>query len=189
MKHLLLAASAILLATPAAAYDYFGRLDGAQEVPPNASPAYGRGTITLSGDVMDVEIYYRDLLAPLTIAHIHCCAAAGSNAGIAVDLDKIALPTTLSGSFSRSFDLSLASTYRAGFITASGGTVEGARARLLDAFDSETAYFNLHTSRFPGGEIRGQIAAIPEPASWALLISGFGLVGLALRRSRVAAHG
>lgn len=31
------------------------------------------------------------------------------------------------------------------------------------------------------------IAAVPEPASWALLISGFGIIGLAMRRRRVAA--
>ena len=31
------------------------------------------------------------------------------------------------------------------------------------------------------------IAAIPEPASWAMLISGFGIVGASLRRNRRAA--
>jgi hypothetical protein len=185
MKHLLVAAM-LAAAAPVAAYDYFGVLEGSQEVPPNASPAYGRGTITLDGDLMRVDIFYRDLTAPLTIAHIHCCVARGANAGIAVDLDKLPLPTDLSGSFTRSFDLSLLGTYRPGFVAASGGTVEAARARLLGAFDAETAYFNLHTSRFPGGEIRGQIAAIPEPGTWALLIAGFVLVGLAARRQRAA---
>jgi hypothetical protein len=187
IRHLLLATAALVMAVPATAVDYYGILDGTQEVPPNASPASGRGFITLSGDMMDVDIFYSDLLAPLTIAHIHCCAARGVNAIIAVDLDRIPLPTTLSGSFSRSFDLSIADTYRAAFITASGGTVELARARLLEAFDSETAYFNLHTSQFPGGEIRGQIGAVPEPAAWAMLIAGFGAVGLAMRRRRAFA--
>ncbi|MGL4541450.1 MAG: PEPxxWA-CTERM sorting domain-containing protein, partial [Polymorphobacter sp.] len=28
------------------------------------------------------------------------------------------------------------------------------------------------------------VTAVPEPASWALLIGGFGLVGSALRRAR-----
>ncbi len=177
---------AILGAAPARAVDFFAHLSGAQEVPPAATPAAGYGTIAIAGDVMTVEIAYANLLAPLTIAHIHCCVPAGTNAGVAVDLDMIPLPTTLSGSFTRVFDLSLASTYRAAFIAGSGGTVDLARARLLDAFGSETAYFNLHTSRFPGGEIRGQIGAVPEPASWALLIAGFGLVGRAMRRRQPA---
>jgi PEP-CTERM motif len=30
----------------------------------------------------------------------------------------------------------------------------------------------------------GSLAAVPEPASWALLIAGFGLVGVAVRRRR-----
>jgi hypothetical protein len=31
------------------------------------------------------------------------------------------------------------------------------------------------------------IAAVPEPASWALLILGFGVVGVAARRQRAMA--
>ena len=34
--------------------------------------------------------------------------------------------------------------------------------------------------------VRGGNAAIPEPASWAMLIAGFGLVGAAMRRRKVA---
>ncbi|MEI6418224.1 MAG: right-handed parallel beta-helix repeat-containing protein [Sphingomonadales bacterium] len=37
--------------------------------------------------------------------------------------------------------------------------------------------------------VSGFSAAVPEPASWALWISGFGLAGLGLRRRRVPAHG
>ncbi len=37
-----------------------------------------------------------------------------------------------------------------------------------------------------GGEIAASAAAVPEPASWALLIAGFGLTGAAMRRRRTA---
>lgn len=40
-------------------------------------------------------------------------------------------------------------------------------------------YFNTST-------VSMQVAAVPEPASWAMLIAGFGLVGAAARRRRAA---
>jgi hypothetical protein len=182
LKPLLLGAALAFAATPSAAMTFTAMLDGMQEVPPNASPATGMGTIRIVGDMMKVAITYSDLSSQLTVAHIHCCAPFGANAGVAVDLDKIPLPVTLSGSFLRSFDLTSPMTYSASFLTASGGTAELARMRLVEAFVDQTAYFNLHTVNFPPGEIRGQIAQVPEPGTWAMLIAGFGLVGAAARR-------
>jgi hypothetical protein len=44
---------------------------------------------------------------------------------------------------------------------------------------------NVHTSVFPGGEIRGQLLLIPEPSTAALLGLGAGATALALRRRKV----
>ena len=82
-------------------------------------------------------------------------------------------------------DLTDPATYTASFVTNfGGGTTAGAEAALLDGLNSGTAYFNIHTSEFPGGEIRGFLAPIPEPQTWALMITGFGLLGAVMRRSR-----
>ncbi len=174
-----------IAASPAAAVTYKTTLLGSNEVPPNSSTASGSGILNLSADnrFATVTINFTGLSAPLVAGHAHCCALPGTNAGVAINF---APPNVTSGSFSQMFDLELATTYSPGFLNNSGGTVAFAQAAFLAGLNSGQVYFNLHNSLFPGGEIRGNLAAVPEPASWAMLIAGFGLVGATLRRRRVA---
>ena len=59
--------------------------------------------------------------------------------------------------------------YRAGWLTDSGGTPELAEAALFAGIIEGRAYLNIHSSLYPGGEIRGFLQAAPtvvsEPAS------------------------
>ena len=56
-------------------------------------------------------------------------------------------------------------------------------AAQLFNLKNDRAYINFHTNQFRGGEIRGAIS-VPEPATWAMLLFGFGLIGTFLRRRR-----
>ena len=57
-----------------------------------------------------------------------------------------------------------------------GGTANSARAALLAGLGGNLAYFNIHTTSLPAGEIRGDIAPVPEPSG--LLLFGSGLLAL-----------
>jgi hypothetical protein len=52
-----------------------------------------------------------------------------------------------------------------------------------------TFVFNYGASTFPAKDFvvdRAYLTAVPEPATWAMMIGGFGLAGMAARRRRVA---
>lgn len=186
MKTLTLALA--LLATTGAANAatlFGGSLSGSQQSTPNASTATGYGSVLLSDDMnsVTVNLSWNGLSAPAAAGHIHCCAAPGFNGPVALDLEPVA---AISGSASGMFDLTQIGSYGGGFLAANGGTAASARMAFLAGLTGGKAYFNVHNRNFPAGEIRGQIAAVPEPASWAMLIAGFGMVGSAMRRRNAA---
>jgi hypothetical protein len=169
-----------------AATVYRAPLLGANENPPVSSPGAGVALLTIDGGLLTVSASFSNLVENVAAAHVHCCAPAPANAGVAT-----ATPTfpgfpsgVTSGSYSHVFDLDASGTYNPAFVTANGGTTQGARTALVTALNSGQAYFNIHTAFAPGGEVRGQFALIPEPASWALMIAGFGIAGTAIRWRR-----
>jgi hypothetical protein len=149
----LLAASASYAATKT----YIGTLAGTAEVPPNASPATGSTTITYSATshMLGVDVIFSGLTTGDTAAHIHCCVAPGSNAGVATQTPTFAgFPSAVTaGTYTSSFDLTLASSFNPAFVAANGSTA-GAEAALVNGLANGMAYMNIHTSTFPGGEIR-----------------------------------
>jgi hypothetical protein len=123
-------------AAPAAAQPIIGNsmgaaLNGASQVPPNASSGTGSAAIKLDGDILSWTIVYSGLTGPVTGAHFHGPAPAGVNASVVVP-----------------------------FAGSLGSPITGSKqltAAQIAQLKSGLWYLNLHTAANPGGEIRGQV--------------------------------
>jgi hypothetical protein len=164
--------AALLAAAPASAAPvvFQATLSGANEAPPNAST--GSGTVTVTYDpatfLMTLAMDFTGLSGTTSAAHIHCCVAGpGINVGVASTTPSFpGFPNGVSaGVYANTFNLDAPASFNPAFIVANGGTVPGARAALLDGMGRRGAYFNLHTSVFPGGELRADLAEVPIFAS------------------------
>ncbi len=131
----LVAAAVVLPGAAAAAVHTYGCvLDGRQEVPPTSSPALGGGQFIIDTDANTVQyrIVFTGLTAAESGAHVHGPAGPGTNGGV---LDALAVGNP------------------------KVGTWNYAEAQEADILAGKT-YVNIHTTAFPGGEIRGQITPL-----------------------------
>lgn len=170
--------AAAVPSTTFAATIYTATLLGSNEVPPTGSSATGSVSVTLNGNILSINEIFSGLTMPASAAHIHCCGPVGVNEPVAIPFTGF--PSATSGTYTNSFDLTLVSTYTAAFVAANGGTSASAEAAFIGSLNAFQTYANIHDATFPGGEIRGQLAQVPEPATVGLLLLGW--VALALKR-------
>jgi hypothetical protein len=180
--------ASVLVGTPAQAL-VFKTILG-----PEAVGATGSGTATLSIDevtnLMSIQVAFQGLSGTTTASHIHgpTTSPLTGNAGVMTTTPTFAgFPLGVSaGTYNKTLNLLDATTYRAGFVTASGGTVLGARNAFLAALIGKKAYLNVHSTTFAGGEIRGFFQQqVPSPLP--VLGAGAAMAWSRRMRRRLAA--
>jgi glucose/arabinose dehydrogenase len=165
---------------------FVARLEGTQEVPPNASTAKGYAAFFLNQDgtalrfivtVTGLDFTGTQTADPsddLLAAHIHAAAPRGTNAGVRF------------GFFGQPFnDTNPNDVVVTPFATGVGGTIfskwdrdEGNNTTLTAQLPNILAglsYINFHTRRLPGGEIRGQIEENPQVTANIHKVFSYGL--------------
>lgn len=130
---------------------YGAWISGAEQVPVVTTTAVGWAAFELTPAGLRYRLYASNT-ENISMAHIHI-AALGVNGPIAVWLYPSAPPARpIPGVFS--------GLLGEGTIAAANlmGPLAGQPlSALFSAIEAENAYVNIHTARFPGGEIRGQI--------------------------------
>jgi hypothetical protein len=161
---------ALAFAMPAFAHHsrYTADLTGGAEAPPNSSAATGHVVVTIDFDLLTMQIAaeFRRLEGTVSEAHIHATttdvfAGTAMAATQVPTLDNFPTGVT-SGSYLKLFDNLLDPTvYNPEFISANGAMTSEAMNALFHALDDGKAYFDIHSSAYPDGEIRAFLVHVP----------------------------
>jgi hypothetical protein len=155
---------------------------------PEAVGATGSGAGSAIYDdathLLQLQATYSGLSGNVSQTHIHGPTANPGVGTSGIMVGNTTLPNftlgATSGTYSQTLDLTQSSIYNAGFLSgAGGGTAAGAETAFINAANQGRAYWNIHTSTFGGGEIRGFLTVVPEPSSVAL--ASLGILGVAAR--------
>jgi hypothetical protein len=141
-----------LASTALAQTTYVGVLTGATEVPPVVTPATGSATVVLdaSQTQLSISVQFQNLTGSYTASHIPGPAPAGTNAGVKWGFIGVPAGWVFDG------------TLQSGTIT--NFLVTGITATDVTNLNAGNFYVNIHSTIFPGGELRAQLGSAPVPA-------------------------
>ena len=131
------------------------QLSGANEVPPRSTGATGTCAFVVSGDRVDFVLETHGLSAPVVGAHIHI-GPAGANGPVRVGFISPNLAGTNTVTPFNAPDGILMENRFSNSDVSGGLSLND----IVSAMRSGGAYCNIHTTNFPGGEIRGQISPV-----------------------------
>lgn len=144
---------------------YAAKLQPVQEVPAVSSVASGSIVVVIdeAAQTINYELNFADLEAAVAQAHIHT-AQTGVNGGIMVWLCGTAALPGPAGT-----PVCPASGSVSGVLTplqvigpTGQGISAGEFAEVVAAIRNGVAYANVHSAKFPGGEVRGQLRRAPK---------------------------
>lgn len=143
---------------------YVGVLTGGTEVPPVITAATGNATVVLNAaqTQLSISVQFQNLTGTYSASHIHGPAPAGTNAG--VKWGFVGAPA--GWVFSNANKDGVLTNFIAAGITATD----------VANLNSGNFYVNVHSTVFPGGELRAQLGSAPVPtekSSWSRVKSLF----------------
>ena len=135
VNFIVLAVFMLMLSVMVKAEIFTANLSSAQEVPTNASTATGFARIVVneSTGVLTFTVVFNGLAGTQNNCHIHAPAAIGVSTGVAINF---------------------------GVVGGTSGTITGTTTitpTQLSQLRAHLGYVNVHSTAFPGGEIRGQL--------------------------------
>jgi CHRD domain len=133
---------------------FSANLVGENEVPPINTAGSATFRMQIVDSNITFSLSFSDLSSPLAVAHLHFAPTKVAG-GVMIFLcgggGQPACPAATSGSITGTFTAANV----VGPLTQ--GITAGDLDSALEAVRADLAYANMHTSNFPGGEIRGQV--------------------------------
>ena len=128
------------------------QLTGADETPPTPSNSTGRFQGTIAGDNKSIsyKLTFSKLTSRTTAAHIHVGAKGAAGPVVVWFCGGGGRPSCPASG-------TVTGTVRAANVVAGGDIKKGDLAGLIKAIQAGNAYVNVHSTKYPAGEIRGQI--------------------------------